>query len=68
MNEFNTIENWPCVLLTCPIRCTVFNSLDSLMFARFSLGEFRETPLSQKIKVTKYTVNPLYLANLAFWT
>ena len=54
MNEFNTIENWPCVLLTCPIRCTVFNTIDSLMFARFSLGEFRETPLSQKIKVPKY--------------
>ena len=54
MNEFNTIENWPCVLLTCPIRCTVFNTIDSLMFARFSLGEFHETPLSQKIKVAKY--------------
>ena len=56
MNEFNTIENWPCVLqlLTCPIRCTVFNTIDSLMFARFSLGEFCETPLNQKIKVAKY--------------
>ena len=44
-------------LVTCPIRCTVFNrgpTIDSLMFGRFSLGEFRETPLSQKIKVTKY--------------
>ena len=39
--SFNTIENWPCVLLTCPIRCTIFNTIDSLMFARFSLGEFR---------------------------
>ena len=56
MNEFNTIENWPCVLLTCLIRCTVFNTIDSLMFVRFSLDEFRETPLSQKIKVAKINI------------
>ena len=60
------IKNWPCVLLTCPIGCTVFNTTDSLMFARFSLGEFREALESVQLIIYEHSIHATLNVILAY--